>query len=166
MDWLKLNTKGILRGSLARADNVTQLIWIKLLAMASETRDRDGYLRYREGEPYTLEFIAQTCNVTVNDLNIAIDDFMDDIRDGHARVEWASDNSLHLMNWEYYQKKPAEKELPPRIKSKLENEAITRHYTNKCPDTARDTLVNGFGDNISVKTPNGMVNKETGEVII
>ena len=121
MDWLKLNSKGILRGSLARADNVTQLIWIKLLAMANETRDRDGYLRYKEGEPYSLEFIAQNCNVTANELAVAIDDFLDDVRDDTSRIEYSPDGSIKLNNWKKYQDKPqkAVEELTPRMKSAI-----------------------------------------------
>lgn len=148
-DWLKLNARGILRGSLSSADNVTQLVWIKLLAMANETRDRDGYLRYAFGRPYSVEFIAQTCNVSKEDLLRAIDDFMDDIRDGKPRVEYAPDNSLHLVNWlEYQDPHKSVKELSPRIKSALENEAITRKMVNRFPETARDTLNDGFGDKI------------------
>jgi hypothetical protein len=103
MDWLKLDSKGILRGSLAQSDYTTQLIWIKMLAMANETRDRDGYLRYAEGKPYSLEYIAQICNVTMDELKNAIDLFEDDIRDGKSRVSFTDDGSLFLSNWNHYQ---------------------------------------------------------------
>ena len=103
MDWLKLDSKGILRGSLAQSDYTTQLIWIKMLAMANETRDRDGYLRYAEGKPYSLEYVAQICNVTMDELKNAIDLFEDDIRGGKSRVSFADDGSLFLTNWNHYQ---------------------------------------------------------------
>lgn len=142
MDWLKLNSKGILRGSLARADIATQLIWIKFLALANETRDRDGYLRYKEGQPYSLEYIAMVCNVTKEQLDIAIDDFIDDIRDGHQRIEFAPDGSIKLNNWLKYQNQPPEKEASPRIiKSASELEAITRKNVRRMPDVATDELI-------------------------
>lgn len=114
MDWLKLDSKGILRGSLAESNKTSQLIWIKLLAMANETRDRDGYLRYKVGKPYTLEFIAQVCNVTMPELEKAIDLFKEDVREGHSRVEFDEDKSLYLYNWKKYQSKP-EKTIAKQI---------------------------------------------------
>ena len=131
MDWLKLNSKDILRGSLARSDNVTQLVWIKLLAMANETRDRDGYLRYKKGEPYSLDFISTICNVEKNQLEIAIDDFMDDIRDGHPRVEYAEDGSLKLNNWSKYQNAPVLDEVSPRLRAAIENQPSTKKTYTK-----------------------------------
>jgi hypothetical protein len=154
MDWLKLNSMGILRGSLSNADNVTQLIWIKILAMANETRDRDGYLRYREGKPYSNEYIAQVCNVTIGELITAFDDFMDDVRDGKPRIEYAEDNSIHLTNWAKYQNKPnkAEEELNPRLlKSATELEAIQRKLDNKNPKVSIDVLSHDFGHNVVTK---------------
>lgn len=148
MKWLKLDSKGVLRGSLARADIATQLIWIKLLCMANETRDRDGYLRFKEGEPYSLDYIATACGVTINQLGIAIDDFIDDIRDGHSRVEFAPDGSVKLNNWEKYQNQPPDKEAPPRLKEAAEKEAITRSLANQFPDAARDALDYGYRDTI------------------
>lgn len=152
MDWLKLNSKGILRGSMAASDNVTQLIWIKFLAMANETRDRDGYLRYAPGHPYSIEYIAEVCHVGVNEVQIAVDDFMDDVRDGMPRVEYTDDGSLKLNNWHKYQDAPPDKEAPPRLKSVLEREAITRRMTNQYPDSAREALGYGFQDTIIKKT--------------
>lgn len=103
MDWLKLNSKGILRGSLATADNDSQLIWIKLLAMANETRDRDGYLRFAEGKPYTHEFIAQVCHVTLDELEYALGLYELDVRNGVSRIQYANDGSIFLTNWKKYQ---------------------------------------------------------------
>jgi hypothetical protein len=149
VDWLKLNSKGILRGSLSTSDNTTQLIWIKLLAMANETRDRDGYLRYAEGKPYSQEYIAQVCNVTVNELLVAIDDYMDDIRDGKPRVEYSEDGSLKLNNWLKYQEEAEKGEgINPRLKKAIDKDKLTRFMVNSHPDTARDTLNDGFGDTI------------------
>jgi hypothetical protein len=149
VDWLKLNSKGILRGSLSTTDNTTQLIWIKLLAMANETRDRDGCLRYAIGKPYSHDYIAQVCNVTINELYIAIDDYMDDIRDGKPRVEYAEDGSLKLNNWLKYQSEAENGEgLNPRLKKAIDKDKLTRFMVNSRPETARDTLNDGFGDTI------------------
>ena len=103
MEWLKLYSKGILRGSLSQSDDTTQLVWVKLLAMANETRDRDGYLRYSVGVPYSWEFIAMTCGVTLDELTEAIAVFESDIRDGMARIGFGDDGSIFITNWEEYQ---------------------------------------------------------------
>ena len=149
MDWLMLHSRGILQGSLSSADNTTQLIWIKLLCIANETRDRDGYLRYKEGAPYSRELLCTRCNVTDADMVRAIDDFMDDIRDGKPRIEYADDGSLRINNWlDYQTSHKAVKETTPRLRSILEEEAITRHMVNRHPDAGRDALDYGFQDTI------------------
>jgi hypothetical protein len=141
MKWLKLDSTGILRGSLSDSEMVTQLIWIKLLCMANETRDRDGYLRYSVGHPYSMEYIAQVCNVTMNQLEIAIDDFMEDIRDGHQRIEFSPDGSIKLNNWLQYQNKP-EKDTPTRlVKSAEQIEAITKKCVRHMPEIATEELI-------------------------
>lgn len=160
MDWLKLNSKGILRGSLARADNVTQLIWIKMLAMANETRDRDGYLRYKKGEPYSLDFIATICNITRQQLDMAIDDFLDDIRDGKPRIDFTDDGSIKLNNWSYYQDKPPTIDAPPRLKKAISDEQrqkIARRYANMYPKVSIEVLNHDFGYQV--------IDKKTGEIL-
>jgi hypothetical protein len=144
MDWLKLNSRGILRGSLAGSSYTTQLIWIKLLAMANETRDRDGYLRFKEGKPYELSYIATTCGVTMDELMEAIDLFEDDIRDGHSRVTFASDGSLYLCNWSKYQEKPKKEEKPKM--SDEQKIGMQTSLNNQNPDNARKVLTRDFHD--------------------
>lgn len=73
---------------------------------------------------------------------------MDDIRDGHPRVEYAEDNSIKLNNWVYYQSRPPEEEVSPRLRSALEKEALTRKMVNEHPEAARDTLAKDLGDTI------------------
>jgi len=106
VDWLKLNSKGILRGSLAISPNTTQLVWIKFLAMANETRNRDGFLHYAEGRPYSRSYIAETCNVSMEALDEAINEFLIDIRDGISRIQIAEDGTIFLTNFNSYQEPP------------------------------------------------------------
>ena len=106
MDWLKLNSRGILRGTLAAAPHSVQVIWIKLLAMANETRDRDGYLHFKPGQPYSKEYIAQTCGVTIGELLDALDEFKGDIRNNQGRIKELPDGTIYLSNWMLYQESP------------------------------------------------------------
>jgi len=139
MDWLKLDSKGILRGSLSAAPDTTQLIWVKLLALANETRDRDGYLRRKEGEPFTLLFIAEVCNVSISDLQAALCDFRDDVRDGHPRMEFADDGSIHLLNWEQYQHLPEDKKRLSARELELVERKKIHQLAEKYPNEAFNT---------------------------
>lgn len=128
MPYFKAFSEGILRGSLANADDIVQLIWLKLLAMANETRNRDGYLHYAPGRPFTLSFIAMTCNVGMEELLVSLGEFENDIRDGEPRIKTAEDGTIYLTNFWKYQSKPE------RLKTK--EDSITRAKLSR--DTRRE----------------------------
>jgi len=107
MEWFKTYQDGVLRGSLATANNTTQLIWVKLLAIQNETRLRDGWLHYSPGRPMPREYLAMVCQVTLEELEVAIKEFLGDLdKDGHSRIEVAPDGDIFIKNWEKYQAKP------------------------------------------------------------
>jgi hypothetical protein len=107
MEWIKLYSKGILSGSLSRSDNTTQLLWVKLMAMVNETRQRDGWLHYAVGKPMERTRIAETCGVSLIELNTALAEFLNDKNtDGTARIYIKEDGDIFLTNWELYQSKP------------------------------------------------------------
>lgn len=107
MDWFKAYQDGLLRGSLARTDHTTQLIWVKLLAVVNETRCRDGWLHYKPGEPISRDYLATVCNVTREELDYAIMQFQTDLDvSGQARVIVSEDGTVFVKNWEKYQAKP------------------------------------------------------------
>jgi hypothetical protein len=106
MPFFKAYSEGVLRGSLASTDDSTQLIWFKLIAMANETRDRDGYLRFAPGKPYNKEYIIQALNTTQEKYDNAIKEFLGDVRNGHARIEVLDDGTIFLTNFMQYQSKP------------------------------------------------------------
>ena len=146
MPFFKAYSEGILRGSLAYSDETTQLIWIKLLAIANETRDRDGYLRYSEGHPYTKEYIAEMCHVSVKVLTKSLDQFSKDIRNNIPRIVTASDGSIKLSNFIKYQAKPERKPKEPMPKN--QKEGMVRSLVNQMPEVAEDTLTRDFGRTI------------------
>jgi len=107
MEWFKTYQDGVLRGSLATTNNTTQLIWVKLLAIQNETRLRDGWLHYSPGRPMPREYLAMVCNVTLEELDLAIKEFQGDLdKDGHSRIDIAPDGDIFIKNWEKYQAKP------------------------------------------------------------
>lgn len=146
MPFYKVYSDGILRGSLADADNTVQLIWLKLLAIANETKNRDGYLRYSEGHPYSFNYIAETCHVSVDELQKALDLFNKDIRDNIPRISIVADGSIKLNNFLKYQKKPEPKKRQPMPDT--QKEGMLRRLVNLKPNTAIDVLSHDFGHTV------------------
>lgn len=124
MPFYKVYSEGVLRGSLANAEDSTQLIWLKLLAMANETRDRDGYLRFGIGRPYKESFIIETCNTTPEKYHMAIEDFLGDIRDGQPRIQILEDGTIFITNFKHYQDKP-------QVKTKDDKQPISEDVKDK-----------------------------------
>ncbi len=155
MPFFKAYSEGILRGSLSDSDYRIQLIWIKLLAMANETRDRDGYLRYKKGSPYTNKYIATVCHVTIDDLEIALREFKNDIRDGTPRICYADDRSIFISNFKKYQDKPERK--PKEKMTDNEKRGMHRRMNNEHPEQSMEDLSQGFGI--------GTYKKSTGEIL-
>jgi hypothetical protein len=154
MPFFKAYSEGILRGSLAYANETTQLIWIKLLAIANETRERDGYLRYSEGHPYSKDYIAEMCHVPISKLNKALDEFFKDTRNNIPRIVIANDGSFKLSNFIKYQAKPERKPREPISEAQKDGLTLQRMGLKN------ELIVQGA-------TINGMqvTSKKTGEVL-
>jgi len=104
MEWFKLWNDGVLRGSLSRADDVIQLIWVKLLAVENETRARDGWLHYAPGKPMDHVYLATVCGVSLDWFEEALRQFQNDLdQEGHPRIVIAKDGDIFLRNWDHYQ---------------------------------------------------------------
>lgn len=121
MDWFRAYSSGILRGSLSDASDEIQIIWIKILAMESETKNRDGCLRFCEGKPYTDEYIATICLKPVEAIKYAISVFEKDIdkQTKLPRVSREADGSLHLNKWLIYQYEQEQMEKRRRRQAQL-----------------------------------------------
>jgi len=149
VDWFKVYSDGILRGSLATSDSDTQLLWLKLLAMANETRQRDGCLQFAPGLPMTREYIASVCHTTVDKLNKALEIYQHEIGvNNEPRVIIKEDGTISLTNWRVHQspKTPARK--PPTEKAK---DAMFHREVIMKQDKARETLHKDLGDTIVTK---------------
>lgn len=149
MNWFKMFPTGILRGSLSHTDIYTQLVWVKLLAVASETRLRDGHLRFAVGKPMTMEYLAIQCDCPIKFMQEALDAFQKDISpDGTPRIQLNSDGSYFISNWALYQNKLAKAKKPPMPeKQKL---GMTRSLINQNPEFSGDVLANDFGNKYEV----------------
>lgn len=147
MDWYKAYQDGILRGSLCRTNDTTQLIWLKLLAIENETRLRDGWLHFAKGSPMPHDYLAMVCGVSIEAFEVALDEFRGDLdKDGHSRIEEADDGDIFIKNWEKYQAKPE------RIAAK-EQAIEKRKRTNERKEIATDALIE------SANTANKLINK-------
>jgi hypothetical protein len=145
VNWFKAWHVGILRGSLSDTDDSTQLIWIKMLAITSETRKRDGRLEFSKGRPMPPEYLASYMNTTMEKFIKALKKFVTDIdENGIPRITIEQDGTIVINKWFYYQKDKKEnntKEPMPQSQ-KL---GMTRNLVNQNPQEAIDTLCRDFG---------------------
>lgn len=107
-DWIKLYTGKWLRGSGRTMTAEKRGIWADLLALAAETKFRDGTLRFEVGQPMSRDYICSVCLLTREQLDPAIVAFQADINadDGKPRVEIWEDGTIKLNNFERYQAVP------------------------------------------------------------
>ena len=105
MEWLKLTSRGILRGSLSHSTDVIQLVWIKLICLMNETKFRNGRFEYAPGKPMGLDFIASNCGVTQTILEGCLAEYEEDINPEtkEPRIKYDGESTLVLTNWELYQ---------------------------------------------------------------
>ena len=108
MDWLKLYTAKWLYGSGRTMTAEKRGIWADLLALAAETKFRDGSLRFDVNQPMPLTYIAGVLMLDMESLKAAIACFKADVNmdDGKARVEVWEDGTIMLNNFERYQATP------------------------------------------------------------
>lgn len=147
MDWLKLNSNGILRGSLANSTETIQLTWIKLLALMSETHLRNGRFEYARNKPYSLKFIASSCGVSKKTLENCLIEYEADVNPetNLPRIQW-DNGTLILTNWLNYQAKPLRKKNDPLPLSNSAERAITMKMAEKHPGSAVDGIINASND--------------------
>jgi len=118
MEWFKVYSRGILRGSLSQTTDITQLTWLKMLALENETKFRNGRLEFAPGKPYSLEYIAVNCGITEGILEGVLEEFKEDVNpeDGTPRITIEFDGTIVLNNWEKYQvKRVVEQEGKPPL---------------------------------------------------
>lgn len=158
MDWFKVHSAGILRGSLAGSSHTIQIVWIKLLAIVNESRTRDGWLHFAPGQPMPHEFIATNCRVSVQELEEALQAFQNDKDNGgRPRIEITPDGDIYLKNWEQYQGKPA------RVVAKelgIESAKRSRR-TKNIADMSLLRAVNQLNVNLLATTKVNRANKES-----
>ena len=146
MDWFRAYSSGILRGSLSDASDEIQIIWIKLLAIESETKNRDGCLRFCEGKPYTDDYIATLCLKPVEAIHYAVAAFEKDIdrKTKLPRVSREQDGSLKLNKWLIYQYEQEQEEKRRRkqgqvhtaIGSQIDEAKDLKDRMQRLPDVA------------------------------
>lgn len=109
MDWFKVYSKGWLQGSIRQQLTVEQRsVWIDLIALASETKFRDGTLRHGLDVPMPREYIASVLQIPLELLNATIEVCQHDrnFKDGKHRIEIWDDGTIELANFADYQSLP------------------------------------------------------------
>ena len=131
MEWCKMWPNGILRGSLCTEDDSVQLVWLKLLCIASETHVRNGRLEFRKGRPMSHKYLINYLHTTPLKFNKAIDVFKKDIgKNNKPRITVEDDGTIVITNWKLYQEDNREpyKKPPMDEKQKI---GMTRSLVNQ-----------------------------------
>lgn len=105
MDWIKLYTRKWIWGSGRNMTAEKRGIWVDLLAVAAETKLRDGTLRHDVNQPMAREWIASILCIDLALLNACISSFQADINadDGQPRIKIWEDGTIQITNWVKYQ---------------------------------------------------------------
>jgi hypothetical protein len=143
VDWFKTWHVGILRGSLSDTDDSTQLIWIKMMAIVSETKNRNGRLEFAKGKPMSPHYLISYMNTTKSKFDNAIKQFINDTDpQGNPRITIEKDGTIVINKWDYYQSDNRFKKEP---KTEAQKRGMLRAGVNKDPDTATDVLKHDYG---------------------
>lgn len=147
MDWFKVYSKGILRGSLSQSKDIVQLTWIKLLALENETKFRNGRLEYGPGKPYSLDYIAMNCGIEKELLEGILEEYKEDVNpeDGSPRITVDMDGTIILNNWEKYQVSRERKEDQKQFSIKKSEQQRLRYLANKYPGITVEVIERDFG---------------------
>ena len=148
MQWFKVDAAGWIRGSIRTNMTIEQRsVWIDLLAFASECRMRDGTMRFAEGKPMDIEYIANILRIPVSTLKDTIELCAADknIDNDKHRIEVWADGTIQIANWEKYQSVPVNKTRDDATSRVLKERRNTRHATVRYPDESLDALVENVG---------------------
>lgn len=108
MDWIKLYTQKWIWGSGRMMTPEKRGIWVDLLALAAESKFRDGTLRFEVGQPMPMRWIASTLMIDEDMLKAALEAFKADVNadDKLPRIQVWDDGTIQITNWDKYQGKP------------------------------------------------------------
>lgn len=149
MEWIKFYTKKWLYGSGRVMTPEKRGVWADLLALAAETKFRDGTLRFEVGKPMPRSYIAAILQIEPDTLDACLAAFQADVNteDGKPRIVIWDDGTIFLTNFAKYQSKP-EKEIIKEI-SKVKHKSTAEALKDGMNVmNARDIRNEGKLDNI------------------
>jgi len=98
MEWIKLHTRGCLRGSIRFDMNSAQRgVWYDLLLLAGESRTR-GKIQASPNQGYPLAYIANILNIPERLLSATLAVCK---KDGRIEVD---SSGITITNWDKYQR--------------------------------------------------------------
>jgi len=108
MEWIKFYTGKWLYGSGRTMSADKRGVWADLLALAAETKFRDGTLRFDVGQPMPRSYIASVLRISSELLDASLEAFIHDINtdDGNPRISISEDGTIVLNNFQRYQSSP------------------------------------------------------------
>lgn len=152
MEWMKLFTAKWLYGSGRNMTPEKRGVWVDLLALAAESKLRDGILRFDIGQPMPRDYICAILRIDKELLDICINCFVRDLNadDGQGRIKIWDDGTIQITNWDKFQDNSDKVMAKKRAKEVSIDRA---RQTRKKVDTAADALLR------STNILNGLVSK-------
>lgn len=129
MDWIKLYTGKWLYGSGRTMTAEQRGVWADLLALAGETKFRDGTLRFDTDKPIPRSYISSLLRISLELLDTCLDIFSKDLNsdDGKPRISIWEDGTIELTNFERFQEVPdPKKKLTGRELELAERQSLNR----------------------------------------
>lgn len=168
MDWIKLHSKKWLFGSGRLMTPDKRGVWVDLLALAAESKLRDGTLRHDIDKPMTRDYIASVLLIDRELLDACIVAFHADknVDDGKGRIEVWDDGTIEITNWDKYQSQP---EHIVAKKISIEKAKETKRRNNSATDRLI-TVVNQLNANLArvryeITDEGTILDIKTGEVV-
>jgi len=147
MEWIKLYTGKWLYGSGRTMPAEKRGVWMDLLALAAETKFRDGTLRFDVGQPMPRDYIASILRLDRVVLDDSLTVFQTDINadDGKPRITVWDDGTIELTNFARYQAVPEDKKrlLDSRdieLVQRLQARKSARQYPDEAANVVQEEL--------------------------
>ena len=143
MEWIKLFSRKWLYGSGRNMTPEKRGVWADLLALAAESKFRDGSLRFDTDQPMPRDYIAAILRIDKQLLDVCLTAFQADVNmdNGKGRIELWEDGTIYLTNFAEYQEGGKKKQeeppqtnltgeyVPPNDELEDKSEAEIHYYT-------------------------------------
>jgi len=170
-DWMPFYTGKWIYGSTCLHTTAQRGVWASLMALANETKLRDGTLRHDVGKPMARDYISAVLHIDKKELDESIEFFGKDKNadDGKGRIEIWEDGTIELTNFKKLLQRMSGGKKEKKVKTEEQRDNITVSSVALKPHLGVKGLHCADKRNLDNKTrefvEGHIVDKETGEIL-